>query len=526
MLSFLENLSINPAAIFYNLDYDQLYEEEKKRGIAIETAQGAMAIDTGKFTGRSPKDKFFVTEIESKNNIWWGSVNAPVSEKTFDLLLKKVTHHYHKKELYITDGFCGANKNTRLNIRVVSEYAWQAHFCKNMFIRLAPSEIKNFLPDFTILNASDLQDDEWKEHGLNSPVFIIFHLAKKLAIIGGTSYTGEMKKGVFSIMNYHLPLKGILSMHCSANQGENGDTALFFGLSGTGKTTLSADPSRFLIGDDEHGWDDEGVFNLEGGCYAKTINLSPEKEPDIFKAIRRNALLENVCIDPNTKIVNYNDSSKTENTRVSYPIEHIDKIVTPISKGQHPNKIIFLTCDAFGVFPAVSKLTKDQASYYYLSGYTAKVAGTERGVKEPTATFSPCFGGPFLVLHPTKYAKLLGQKIERHQANVYLVNTGWVGGGYGIGNRMSLPETRQIINSILDGSIEKSFTILDPIFKLKVPTNITKVNRKNLIPWESWPNQNDYQQTAKKVALMFIKNFEQFKSESAEFDFSEFGPKI
>lgn len=525
MISFLDSLSIKPSSIFYNLSYSQLYDQEKLRGETVETSCGAMTIDTGKFTGRSPKDKFFVDEPESKKNIWWGSVNSPISEKTFDVLLDKISKHFNQKDIFITDGFCGANQKNRLKIRVLAEHSWQAHFCKNMFIRPKESELKNFSPDFTIINASDIQDDDWKEHGLNSPVFIIFHLKKKIAIIGGTSYTGEMKKGVFSIMNYHLPLKGILSMHCSANQGEKGDTALFFGLSGTGKTTLSADPNRYLIGDDEHGWDEEGIFNLEGGCYAKTINLSPVNEPDIYKAIRRNALLENVGYDPVTKLVNYGDSSKSENTRVSYPLDHIDKIVKPISVGRHPQKIIFLTCDSFGVFPAVSKLNKGQAAYYYLSGYTAKVAGTERGVKEPTATFSPCFGGPFLVLHPTKYAKLLIEKIEKHQVDVYLVNTGWVGGSYGIGKRMNLPETRIIINSILDGSIEKSACEMDKVFGLTVPIHISGVNRKHLVPWESWPNEKDYLLMAKKVADMFIKNFEQYRIGEKEFDFSAFGPK-
>lgn len=526
MIPNLEFLGIKPASIFYNLSYDQIYQLEKSNSQLIDTASGALAVDTGKFTGRSPKDKFFVEEESSKNNIWWGTVNAAVKESVFEKLLEKVVQQYNKKDLFVTDGYCGANINSHMKIRIITEHVWQAHFCKNMFIRPKAQELNLFLPDFTVLNASDCSDENWRSHGLNSPVFIIFHLAKRLAIIGGTSYTGEMKKGIFSIMNYFLPLKNILSMHCSANQDSQGNTALFFGLSGTGKTTLSADPQRFLIGDDEHGWDEEGVFNLEGGCYAKTINLSAQNEPDIFKAIRRNALLENVVVNPTTKEVDYNDISKTENTRVSYPIEHIDKIVRPVSKGAHPKKIIFLTCDAFGVFPAVSKLNIGQAMYYYLSGYTAKIAGTERGIKEPSATFSPCFGGPFLTLHPTVYAKLLGEKLEKHKVDVYLVNTGWVGGAYGIGNRMNLPDTRIIIQAILDGNIEKSPTELEPVFNLNVPYQINGVNRKSLIPWEAWSSKTDYEATCKKVATMFIKNFEQFKNETSKKDFSEFGPKI
>jgi phosphoenolpyruvate carboxykinase (ATP) len=521
----LEFFGIKPASIFYNLDYSQIYEKEKLNPNIIETASGAIAIDTGKFTGRSPKDKFFVDEASSKNNIWWGNVNAPIKEDVFDAIFAKAIKQFNKKDIYISDGFCGANSNSQMKIRVITEHVWQAHFCKNMFIRPSKNEINHFMPDFTVLNASDFSDENWKEHGLNSPVFILFHLAKKLAIIGGTSYTGEMKKGVFSVMNYFLPLKKVLSMHCSANQDSKGNTALFFGLSGTGKTTLSADPKRFLIGDDEHGWDDEGIFNLEGGCYAKTINLSAKNEPEIYKAIRKNALLENVVVNPNTKEVDYNDISKTENTRVSYPIEHIDKIVRPLSKGSHPKKVIFLTCDAFGVLPAVSKLNKGQAMYYYLSGYTAKVAGTERGVKEPSATFSPCFGGPFLTLHPTVYAKLLGEKLEKHNADVYLVNTGWVGGGYGIGTRMNLPDTRLIIQSILDGSIENSPTELEPIFNLQVPNQIAGVDRKNLIPWEAWRSKSDYEATCNKVAKMFIQNFEQYKNGNSTEDYSVYGPK-
>lgn len=516
----------NPKQIFHNLSYDELYEHELSNQEGQLTALGAVAVDTGRFTGRSPKDKYFVDEPSSINNIWWGPVNSKISEDTFGELLTLVQNQLDQKDLYVTDGFCGANKRDRLNIRVVSELAWQSHFTKNMFIRPTEAELTEFEPDFTILNACKVSNDQWKKHGLNSEVFVVFNLKKRMAIIGGTWYGGEIKKGIFSVMNYLLPLKGILSMHCSANVGKAGDTTLFFGLSGTGKTTLSTDPNRMLIGDDEHGWNDDGIFNLEGGCYAKCIDLNPEKEPEIYQAIRKDALLENVVIDPETKDVDFADASKTQNTRVSYPIHHIPNIVKPVSKGNHPEKIIFLTCDAFGVLPPVAKLTPEQAMYHFLTGYTAKVAGTERGVTEPQATFSPCFGGPFLPLHPTVYAKLLGEKIKKHNVQTYLVNTGWSGGAYGVGSRMDLTITRKIIDAIVDGSIEKVKFTPDPIFQILVPRSLKGVPSSILNPRSTWENINEYHETSWKLAKMMIENFRKYAETSEEFDFAAHGPQL
>jgi len=406
------------------------------------------------------------------------------------------------------DGFCGANPAMRLSVRLVTEVAWMAHFFKNMFIRPAEEELKNFKPDWTILNACKATCDDFAKYGLRSEVFIAFHLKERMTAIGGTWYGGEIKKGTFSLMNYLLPLKGIGSFHCSSNMGEQGDTALFFGLSGTGKTTLSTDPKRKLIGDDEHGWDSKGVFNFEGGCYAKCINLSAESEPDIYKAIRRDALLENVEVAPGGEI-DFTSSKKTENTRVSYPIDHIDNIVKPVSKGGHPKKIIFLTCDAYGIFPPVALLNNEQAMYHYLSGYTAKVAGTELGVSEPRATFSACFGKAFLMVHPTKYAHILGKKMEEHASRAYLVNTGWVGGKYGVGKRMALKETRKIIDTILDGTIDQSPCEVMPVFNFKIPKTLPGVSTA-LNPRNSWADKKDYDETLKKLAQMFIDNFKIF----------------
>ncbi|MCM8534020.1 MAG: phosphoenolpyruvate carboxykinase (ATP) [Lentisphaeraceae bacterium] len=523
MVPDLSNLNISPSSIHYNPSYDEIFHDEVEHHEGTVTANGTFAVDTGKFTGRSPKDKYFVVEPSSEENIWWGPVNQKISNDIYQELKGKVVNHLNGKELYVTDAFCGASDTNRLNVRVLCQYAWQAHFCKNMFIRPEEKELEGFDPDFTILNACQVSDEKWQEHGLNSEVFVIFNMAEKMAIIGGTFYGGEMKKGVFSVMNYLLPLKDILTMHCSANKGSDDKTTLFFGLSGTGKTTLSSDLEKDLIGDDEHGWDDEGIFNFEGGCYAKTINLDAEQEPEIYDAIKRDALLENVVIDPVTKEVDYTDSSKTQNTRVSYPIYHIEHIV-PESKGPHPSSIIFLTCDAFGVLPPVSKLTKEQAMYYFLSGYTAKVAGTERGVKEPIATFSPCFGGPFLTLHPTKYADLLGKKIDTHDVPVYLVNTGWTGGPYGVGSRMSLPATRAIVHAIQNGCIEQSGFESTAYFNLQIPTSLEGVDQHLLNPENAWNNKEDYKNKAKQLAEMFIDNFHQY--EHGDFDFHNFGPSV
>jgi phosphoenolpyruvate carboxykinase (ATP) len=507
--------------IYYNLNYDELYAHETnpnlegyEKGFVTDT--GCVAVDTGIFTGRSPKDKYIVKENVSENNIWWaaptrkGSDNKPISEEIWGSLLKTSREQLCSKTLYVVDAFCGTNVNTRLKIRVITEVAWAAHFVKNMFIRPEADELKDFTPDFVMLHACKTTNPKWKEQGLNSEVFAAFNIKERMAVVGGTWYGGEIKKGMFSIMNYFLPLDGIASMHCSANMGKDGDTALFFGLSGTGKTTLSADPKRFLIGDDEHGWDDEGVFNFEGGCYAKCINLSKENEPDIWNAIKRDALLENVVFDKETGALDYSDASKTENTRVSYPIYHINNIVKPVSKGGHPKNIIFLTADAFGVFPPVAKLDKDQTMYHFLSGYTAKVAGTERGIKEPSPTFSSCFGAAFLLLHPTVYARELARKMEEHNSAAWLVNTGWIGGPYGVGKRIDIPSTRAIIDAILEGTLlNEEFEHL-PILNLMIPKNVKGVNPKILNPRNLWPEPEKWDESAKSLAGKFMNNFECF----------------
>lgn len=524
----------NVQTVYRNLSYAELFQHETDPSLqnyekGYETSLGAITIDTGKFTGRSPKDKYIVRDENTENNVWWaeqGSDNKAITPDTWNVLKKLSTDQLSGQKLYIMDGFCGANPETRIAVRLVTEVAWQAHFFKNMFIRPTEEELANFQPGWTILNACKTSAKNYEELGLRSEVFVAFNITERMSLIGGTWYGGEMKKGIFSIMNYFLPLKEIGAFHCSSNMGENGDTALFFGLSGTGKTTLSTDPKRKLIGDDEHGWDDDGVFNFEGGCYAKTIDLSAEKEPDIYGAIKRDALLENVVLDANG-VIDFTDGSKTENTRVSYPIEHIDNIVKPVSKGGHPNKIIFLTCDAYGVLPPVAKLNKDQAMYQYLSGYTAKVAGTELGVTEPTATFSACFGAPFLLVHPTKYAEILGKKMEEHNSEAYLVNTGWAGGSYGVGQRMSLKATRAIIDSILDGSINNSETEETAIFKFKVPKEIPGVESKLLKPRNAWEDKDAYDATIAKLAGLFQNNFKKFtNTEKGQALEAAAGPKL
>jgi phosphoenolpyruvate carboxykinase (ATP) len=507
--------------IYHNLSYEDLYKHETDPSLegfdrGFETNTGAVAVDTGIFTGRSPKDKHIVDEETSRGNIWWknperkASDNKPVSEEVWEKLWGLGNTQLSGKKLYVQDGYAGANEDTRMRIRIVTEVAWMAHFVKNMFIRPTEEELAEFEPDFVMLNACKTNDPDWEEHGLHSEVFAVFNLKQQRAVVGGTWYGGEIKKGFFSIMNYYLPLKNIAAMHCSANMGKDGDTAIFFGLSGTGKTTLSADPKRALIGDDEHGWDDDGVFNFEGGCYAKTIHLSEEKEPDIYRAIRRDALLENVVYDEKTGEIDFDDNSKTENTRVSYPIYHIDNIVKPVSKGGHPSKVIFLTADAFGVLPPVAKLTPDQTEYHFLSGYTAKVAGTERGIKEPLPSFSACFGAAFLLLHPTKYAEELIRKMKEHGSTAYLVNTGWVGGPYGVGERMDLPSTRKIIDAILDGSIENAEYENLRYFNLAIPKSLDGVDHKVLNPRNNWENPEDWDKSAKDLAQKFINNFKAF----------------
>ncbi|MBU1658644.1 phosphoenolpyruvate carboxykinase (ATP) [bacterium] len=524
-LTELKELGLeNVAKVYHNLSYDELIQHELENGECAVTKKGATAVDTGIFTGRSPKDKYFVDADPSNKYIAWGDVNQKVDASIFAELLELTQKQLSNKDLYVTDVFCGASAASKKSVRFVSEIAWQSHFVKNMFIRPTSSELEVFKPQFTVLNACKAINKKWKEHGLHSEVFVLFDIENNMAIIGGTWYGGEMKKGIFSMMNYWLPLEGKLAMHCSANVGQRGDTALFFGLSGTGKTTLSTDPHRRLIGDDEHGWDNHGVFNFEGGCYAKVINLDAKSEPEIYGAIKKGALLENVVMYDEGE-VDYENSSKTENTRVSYPIEHIENHEPSLSAG-HPENIIFLTADAFGVLPPVSKLTKEQAMYYFLSGYTAKVAGTERGITEPVATFSSCFGEAFLPLHPTVYAKLLGEKIDKHNVNVYLVNTGWTGGAYGVGKRMSIKDTRACINAVLDGTINKSEFRTTKTFRLSVPNTLGDVNPKVLFPREAWEDKEAYDKARDKLAQMFINNFQKYQSENYEFDFTAAGPKI
>ena len=523
-LKELEELGLqNIGKVHHNLSYEELIEHELNNDECVQTKMGATAVDTGVFTGRSPRDKYFVDCDPSNKYIAWGDVNKKVSFAIFEELLEVVKKELSGKDLYVTDAFCGASAASKRSVRFVSELAWQSHFVKNMFIRPTDSELEVFKTEFTVLNACKAVNEKWKEHGLNSEVFVLFDVENNIAIIGGTWYGGEMKKGIFSMMNYWLPLDGKLPMHCSANVGEAGDTALFFGLSGTGKTTLSTDSKRALIGDDEHGWDNHGVFNFEGGCYAKVINLDAKSEPEIYHAIKANALLENVVMYGDGE-VDYEDNSKTENTRVSYPIEHIENHRKDLMAG-HPENIIFLTADAFGILPPVSKLTKEQAMYYFLSGYTAKVAGTERGVTEPVATFSACFGEAFLPLHPTVYADLLGEKIDKHDVHVYLVNTGWTGGCYGVGKRMSIKDTRACINAILEGTIKESEFETIEVFGLQVPKTLGDINPNILNPRNVWSDKELFDSTRDKLAKMFIENYTKYQTKEHT-DFAAFGPKL
>jgi phosphoenolpyruvate carboxykinase (ATP) len=497
--------------LVYNPSYEELYQAEispENQGFekAELTESGAVSVQTGIFTGRSPKDRYIVQDDVTRDTIFWdGKVNLPTTAENFDSCKGLVLNQLSEaKKIYVVDAFCGTNTDTRLKVRFIVEVAWQAHFVTNMFIRPSHYELENFAePDFTVINGSKTTNPNWESQGLNSENFIMFNLTEKLQIIGGTWYGGEMKKGMFAMMNYYLPLKGMASMHCSANVGEEGDVALFFGLSGTGKTTLSADPKRFLIGDDEHGWDNNGVFNYEGGCYAKVIDLSAEKEPDIFRAIKRDALLENVVV--HNGVADYKDGSITENTRVSYPIYHINKIVLP-SKAGHAKKIVYLSADAFGVLPPVSILDENQAQYHFLCGYTSKLAGTERGITEPEPSFSPAFGEAFLTLHPTMYSKTLIGKMKEHGAKAYLVNTGW----NGTGKRISLKDTRAIIDSIIDGSIENAPKTQVPIMNLEIPTQLPNVSEGILDPRETYSNAAEWEEKAKDLAARYIKNFEQY----------------
>ena len=518
--------------IVHNPSYDVLFAEETKAGLeGFEKGQvtelGAVNVMTGIYTGRSPKDKFLVKDATSENTVWWTSEeykndNKPVTTETWNVLKELAAKELSNKKLYVVDGFCGANEATCLKVRFIMEVAWQAHFVTNMFIRPSKEQLENFEPDFVVYNASKAKVENYKELGLNSETAVVFNLTTKEQVILNTWYGGEMKKGMFSMMNYFNPLRGIASMHCSANTNmEETESAIFFGLSGTGKTTLSTDPKRKLIGDDEHGWDNEGVFNYEGGCYAKVINLDKESEPDIYNAIKRDALLENVTVDANGKI-DFTDKSVTENTRVSYPIYHIENIVKPVSKGPHAKQVIFLSADAFGVLPPVSILNPEQAQYYFLSGFTAKLAGTERGITEPTPTFSACFGAAFLSLHPTKYGEELVKKMEKTGAKAYLVNTGW----NGTGKRISIKDTRGIIDAILDGSIDKAPTKVIPFFDFVVPTELPGVDPKILDPRDTYECACQWEEKAKDLAGRFIKNFAKFTGNEAGKALVAAGPKL
>ena len=519
-------------SIIHNPSYEALFEAEMDPTLTgYEKGQltelGAVNVMTGVYTGRSPKDKYIVMDENSKNTVWWTSDefkndNHPMSEQTWAAVKELAMKELSGKPLYVVDAFCGANADTRMNVRFIVEVAWQAHFIKNMFIVPSEEELKTFTPDFVVYNASLASVENFKELGLNSSTCVAFNITSREQVILNTWYGGEMKKGMFSMMNYYLPLKGIASMHCSANTDMNGEnTALFFGLSGTGKTTLSTDPKRLLIGDDEHGWDDNGVFNFEGGCYAKVIGLDKDSEPDIYNAIRRNALLENVTVDENGKI-DFKDQSVTENTRVSYPISHINNIVKPVSAAPAAKNVIFLSADAFGVLPPVSILTPEQAQYYFLSGFTAKLAGTERGITEPTPTFSACFGQAFLELHPTKYGEELVKKMEANGARAYLVNTGW----NGTGKRITIKDTRGIIDAILDGSILKAETKTIPMFNLTVPTSLPGVNPAILDPRDTYADVAEWQRKAEDLAGRFVKNFVKYTGNEQGKALVEAGPKL
>lgn len=519
-----------PNTVFRNLTYQELYEHEQvnNEGTVAKAAYGdTMAVDTGKYTGRSPKDRWIVYNegSESAMNIDWNSINQPTKPEVFDELYEKAVAYFNSRDsVYVFDGYCGANKASRKKVRFVHEMAWQQHFVSNMFIRPEnSSELDGFDPDFTVINCCSQIDEDWQRHGLNSETAVVINIEKRCALIFGTWYGGENKKGLFSLMNYWLPMMDRFPMHCSANVGKHGDVALFFGLSGTGKTTLSADPQRALIGDDEHGWDDDGVFNFEGGCYAKTINLSEKTEPDIYRAIHTDALLENVKIlEDGTP--DYFDITKTQNGRVSYPIFHIPNYHEPQMAG-HPQNVIFLSCDAFGVLPPVVKLSSGQAMYQFLSGYTAKVAGTERGIKEPVATFSTCFGAAFMTLHPTRYADLLQSKLDKHVSNAFLVNSGWSGGPYGQGERMSIKTTRACIDAILDGSINDAEVRKDPIFGFDVPVSLPGIDGSVLDPRSTWQDKDAYDAAARNLANMYVDNFKQYEGVGS-IDYTQHGPQI
>ncbi len=507
-MDFTGELGLSPKLVHRNLSQQDYRDMELHRGEGVATESGTVAVSTGIYTGRSPQDRFFVRQPPSETHIDWGAVNQPLAPEAFERLHTLVREAMTGEELFVFDGYAGADERYRLPLRVVTLRAWQAHFSHNMFIRPSREELHDFAPQFTVLNAISARAEDWQELGLNSEIFIAVNLEQRLIVIGGTEYGGEIKKGIFTVLNYLLPLEGVMPMHCSANVNGDGETALFFGLSGTGKTTLSTDPARRLIGDDEHGWSDNGIFNFEGGCYAKTIGLERAREPEIYDAIRPGALLENVVVRDDGS-VDYADGSITENTRVSYPLEHIANS-EPSGHGGHPRNVIFLTCDAFGVLPPVAKLTPEMATYHFLSGYTAKVAGTERGVTEPTGTFSTCFGAPFMPQHPAAYAKLLGEKLERHSAQAWLVNTGWTGGPYGSGQRIALADTRRMLAAILSGELGEAEFKPHPVFRVLVPQAVPDVDSGLLDPRATWADDDAYDTKARGLAQLFNANFAQY----------------
>ncbi|HWP78606.1 MAG TPA: phosphoenolpyruvate carboxykinase (ATP) [Candidatus Nitrosotenuis sp.] len=520
-ISQIENFGISPSKIHRNLSPEKLVEASVQRNEGIVTSTGSLAVKTGKYTGRSPDDRFIVDDDETHDNVDWGKINHPFPIDRFDKILQKMKKFVDGKELFVFDGFVGASKENRLAIRVINDHAWQSLFARQLFVRPSAAELEEHEPEFTIMCINDFEAIP-EVDGTASNVFILINLTKKIVLIGGTSYAGEMKKSMFSVMNYLLPKNGVFPMHCSANIGKNGDTALFFGLSGTGKTTLSADSNRMLIGDDEHGWSDNGVFNFEGGCYAKCINLNQESEPQIWNAIRSGAVLENVVIDKQTLKPNFDDGSLTENTRAAYPLEYIPTAVFP-SVGGHPKVIVFLTADALGVLPPLSRLTKEGAMYHFMSGYTSKLAGTERGIKEPKATFSECFGAPFMPRPASVYAKLLGDKIRKHNTIVYLINTGWSGGPYGVGKRISIKHSRAMVTAALTGALDIVKYRHDDLFNLDVPTECPDVPSEVLDPKTTWQDKDAYVLSARKLAQMFVDNFKKFKDAPQEI--IDAGPK-
>ena len=512
MIDFLKNQNFQR-----NLTVDELVNHAVSNNEGVIGLNGALMVDTGEFSGRIPKDKFIVDEMTSSKNIWWGEVNQKISEENFNHLFNKVIKTYEdlSSKYFVFDGFAGDDKDNSLNVRMITKKSWQSLFVNNMFIRPTKNQLENFKVDFTIINAFDVKEKDWKNFGLNSENFIVFHIEKKIAIIGGTEYAGEMKKGIFSMMHYYLPQKNVLSMHCSANVSENhNESALFFGLSGTGKTTLSTNAKRPLIGDDEHGWSDNGIFNFEGGCYAKAINLDKEKEPEIYNAIKHGTLLENVVYDKNSLKVDFDDNSKSENSRICYPINYVENSLGSKnlpSSGPHPNAVIFLTCDAYGIMPPIARLDLNQAMYHFISGYTAKMAGTETGVNEPVAAFSPCYGGPFLTLHPLVYAKLLQEKLEKHKSPIFLVNTGWSGSSATSGSsRIDLKLTRHIIKLITDGNLDFSSSVRDKFFNLEIPMNLDGLDNNFLVPHKSWRDIEEYYNTGNMLTGLFNTNFNKF----------------